>query len=289
MDWIYREQTTASDACGPTSVAGLVPPAVARVPGMTGTRLVRRLILSLQSAVDRMASVGYGVVYDFVFERFTAYRALQAEVLSVLERAVPDPEKRRDVRVLDIGCGPGSFSFAVAEAGFSVVGVDAYDGLLELAREKRQAQRLPNLSFRHADLSRGDAFVPETFDQVLNVHSLYVHPAPDELLKQAHRVLKLGGHGVFVNFTRRIWLWPTFRAVAAREGIGVALRCLLWVLPNAVFELTRKRVGPHYWQEEEFASRLRKAGFTVLELRRTFFDQASLLAWVRKESGGNGR
>jgi ubiquinone/menaquinone biosynthesis C-methylase UbiE len=251
--------------------------------------LGRRLLLLLQAGLDRSASIGYGVVYDFVFHRFAPYRDLQAEVLSMLEQGAPEPEKRRNVRLLDIGCGPGSFAFAVAEAGFSVVGVDAYSSLLDLAREKRQAQRLPNLSFRHADLARGDTFVAETFDQVLNVHSLYAHASPDELLRQAHRVLKPGGHGVFVNFTRRIWLWPTFRAVAAREGIGVALRCLLWVLPNAVFELTRKRVGPHYWQEEEFAARLRSAGFTVLELRRTFFDQASLLAWVRKEHGGTER
>ena len=56
-----------------------------------------------------------------------------------------------------------------------------------------------------------------------------------------------------------------------------------------MFEVTRKRVGPHYWQEEEFASRLRGAGFTVLELRRTFFDEASLLAWVRKDTREDGR
>jgi ubiquinone/menaquinone biosynthesis C-methylase UbiE len=261
----------------------------AGISRMTPADLGRRVLAFLQAALDRSASIGYGVVYDFVFQRFAPYRKLQAEVVAMLQHAAPEPEKRRDIRVLDIGCGPGSFAFAVAEAGFSVVGVDAYSSLLDIAREKRQAERLPNLSFRHADLARGDAFAPETFDQVLNVHSLYVHPAPDELLRQAHRVLKPGGHGVFVNFTRRIALWPTFRAVAAREGLAMALRSLLWVAPNAVFELTRKRVGPHYWQEDEFATRLRNAGFAVLELRRTFFDQASLLAWVRKESGGNGR
>lgn len=266
-------------ACPPATVTPLVG---ASSPG-------RRLLLFLQACLDRSASIGYGVVYDFVFRRFPPYQKLQAEVVSMLEQAAPEPETRRDVRVLDIGCGPGSFAFAVAEAGFSVMGVDAYSSLLDLAREKRQAQRLPNLAFRHADLARGDAFAPETFDHVVNVHSLYVHPAPDELLKQAHRVLKPGGHGIFVNFTRRIWLWSTFRALAAREGLAVALRSLLWVAPNAIFELTRKRVGPHYWQEEEFETRLRSAGFTVLEMRRTFFDQASILAWVRKEHGGNGR
>src|SRR5262249_43189670 len=110
------------------------------------------------------------------------------------------------------------------------------------------------------------------------------HPDPQGILKVAYRLLKPGGHGVFVNFTRRIRLWPTVRDVYSRDGSPAALRSLLWVLPNSIFEVTRKRIGPHYWQEDEFAGYLRTAGFTVLEIRRTFFHQASVLAWVRKDT-----
>jgi SAM-dependent methyltransferase len=239
---------------------------------------------AVQWALDRMLSVGYGAVYDFVFERFPAYRSLQREVLALLQAAVPQDTSPRDIRVLDIGCGPGNWCFAVAEAGYTVVGIDPYETLLDLAREKRRATRLPNLAFRHADITRSEVFREQTFDQILNVHSLYVHPDPLAVLRIAHRLLKPGGHAVFVNFTRRIWLWPTFRGVKRREGWQAALRCLVWVLPNSIFEVTRKRVGPHYWQEKEFAEHLQEAGFTVLEIRRTFFDDASLLSWVRKDT-----
>ncbi len=242
------------------------------------------VLRGIQWGLDRMLSVGYGVVYDFIFERFPPYQTLLREVLGLLESAVPAGAHRRDVRVLDIGCGPGNFTFTLAQAGFSVVGIDPYDALVDLAREKRRAQHLANLAFRHADLARGDTFREGGFDQVVNIHSLYVHPAPVQLLREVHRVLKPGGHAVFVNFTRRVWLWSSFRDVRGRDGLGAALRCLLWVLPNAVFEVTRKRIGPHYWQEEEFTRHLREAGFTVLELRRTFFGGASLLAWVRKDN-----
>lgn len=237
---------------------------------------------AVQWAIDRMLSVAYGTVYDFIFERFLPYQALQREIVSLVEASVPAAAARRDVRVLDIGCGPGNFTVTLARAGFSVVGVDPYDALVELAREKRRAHHLANLAFRHADLARGDAFREAFFDQVVNVHSLYVHPAPEQLLKEAYRALKPGGHGVFVNFTKRVWLWPALREVAAREGLAATFRCMLWALPNAVFEATRKPIGPHYWQEEEFAAHLRNAGFSVLEIRRTFLNGVSLLAWVQK-------
>src|SRR6185295_668566 len=156
---------------------------------------------------------------------------------------------------------------------------------VELAREKRKAHHLSNLAFRHADLARGGTFPDASFDQVVNIHSPYVQPDPQRLLREVHRVLKPGGRAVFVNFTRRVWLRSTLREVNRRDGMGAAVRCLLWVLPNSIFEATRKRVRPQYWEEAEFTAQLKQAGFKVRELRRTFFERASLLAWVSKEDG----
>ena len=49
-------------------------------------------------------------------------------------------------------------------------------------------------------------------------------------------------------------------------------------------EATRERVGPHYWDEATFSARLGQAGFTVLDMRRTFLGGASLLVWARKSA-----
>src|SRR5262245_59662925 len=102
-------------------------------PDPTATSVVHTAARAFGQVLDRMLSVGYGVVYDFVFERFAPYRALLAEILGLLDRAVPPAGERRDVRVLDVGCGPGNFSVAAAAAGFSVVGVDPYQTLIDLA------------------------------------------------------------------------------------------------------------------------------------------------------------
>jgi ubiquinone/menaquinone biosynthesis C-methylase UbiE len=233
---------------------------------------------------DRAVSVGYGIVYDYIFDLFRPYQRLREEVVSLLEASVPPSADRREVRVLDIGCGPGNFTFTLAEAGFSVVGIDPYDAVIELGREKRRARRLTNLAFRRADLAAGNTFADSTFDHVVSIHSLYAHPSPDELLREACRVLKPGGHAVFVNHTRRGGVWSALRVVQAQEGLAAAFRSLLWVVPNWVFEATRRRSGPHYWHEAEFAAHLRNAGFTVLEMRRTFFNDASLLVSARKDT-----
>lgn len=246
--------------------------------------VVNTLVRGVRWSLDRILSVSYGIVYDYIFERFEPYRALKRDVLAVFERLVPDPAARRGLRILDVACGPGNWSFALAEAGFSTVGVDAYGVLIELAREKRRAKHLPNLSFQEADLARANTFAAESFDHLINVHSLYVHPAPDRLLAEAHRLLKPGGHAVFVNFARRVPLGATFERIRRRDGLAAALRCLLWVFPNSVFEATRRRVGPHYWTAAEFAGRIERAGFIVLAVRPTFFDGASLLVWARKEA-----
>jgi ubiquinone/menaquinone biosynthesis C-methylase UbiE len=246
---------------------------------------VRRVVKGLFArALDRMVAVGYGVVYDYIFEQFGPYQSLQQEVMELVESAVPDSTNRRDVRILELGCGPGNLALRLAEAGFTVFGLDRYGSLIDLAREKRQARRLANLSFQHGDLAKGMIFRDAAFDQIVNVHSLYVHPEPDRKLKEAFRVLKPAGHAVFVNHTRRVELRATFRELRAREGMRPAISSLLWVVPNAVFEAARHKVGPTYWEEDEFTAHLQAAGFTVLETRRTFLNDASLLIWARKDS-----
>src|SRR2546427_10480989 len=185
--------------------------------------------------LDRMLSIGYGVVYDYVYPRFSYYQRLQAEVRDLVEAAVPAQVERRDVRVLELACGPGNFTCALAEAGFTVTGLDAYAALVEVAKEKRRARHLSNLAFRHGELARGNTFRDSTFDQVVSIHALYVHPAPDRLLREAYRVLKPVGDAVFVNHTRRIGRWSTLRDIARQAGLRAAFPGLLWGLPKSIF------------------------------------------------------
>ena len=241
-----------------------------------------------QWTIDRMLSVGYGLVYDYIFEKFGPYQRLRAEVLELVETAAKETSPdRRAFQVLDVDCGPGNLTFVLAEAGFSVLGLEPYGALVELAREKRRAKRLANLAFSQGDLPTTKTLRDASFDHVVNVHSLYAHADPRAVLAHAWRVLKPGGHAIFVNHTGAVRPRATFQHMRAREGTGAALRCLLlWLLPHGLFEATRRRIGPHYWSEATFAANLRSVGFTVLEMRRTFLDGASLLVRAKKEGKG---
>jgi SAM-dependent methyltransferase len=241
------------------------------------------IVDGLQTGLDRVLSVAYGAVYDSIVERFVPYQELQRAVVALVETALAAAASRRDVRVLDVGCGPGTLAFTLAQRGFTVVGVEPYGALVDLAREKRRARKLQNLSFRQGDLARGDLFAEATFEQVVNVHSLYAHPAPHRVLREACRVLKPRGHAVFVNPARRLGVGATVRQAHAQGGLRRVAGSLLWALPNGIFESTRRRVGPHYWDEREFTLALEDAGFTVLETRRAFVDDTSVLAWARKD------
>jgi SAM-dependent methyltransferase len=241
----------------------------------------------LQWTVDRMLSIGYGLAYDYIFEKFGPYQRLQAEVLELVETAAKQTSRdRRSFRVLDVDCGPGNLTFVLAEAGFSVLGLEPYGALVELAREKRRAKRLANLAFSQGELPT-TTLRNASFDHVVNVHTLYAHRDPQAVLAHAWRVLKPGGQAIFVNHTSSVRPRATFQHMRAREGTGAALRCLLlWLLPHWLFEATRRRIGPHYWSEATFTANLRAVGFTVLETRRTFLDGASLLVRAKKASEG---
>jgi ubiquinone/menaquinone biosynthesis C-methylase UbiE len=268
----------------------MMPPPTNAPAGATAAAEVGMSSLQggVQWTIDRMLSTGYGLVYDYIFEQFAPYQRLQAEVLELVESAAKETSPdRRTFQVLDVDCGPGNLTFVLAEAGFTVLGLEPYGALVELAREKRRAKRLANLAFTQGDLATTTTLRDASFDHVVNVHSLYAHADPQAVLTQAWRVLKPGGHAIFVNHTSAVRPRATFQIVRGREGTSAAMRCwLLWLLPHWLFEATRRRIGPHYWSEATFTANLRAAGFTVLETRRTFLDGASVLVWARKRNEG---
>ncbi|MFF4232367.1 class I SAM-dependent methyltransferase [Streptomyces sp. NPDC001820] len=104
----------------------------------------------------------------------------------------PDP-----VDVLDIGCGTGSVSLLLAEAGHRVTGVDLAPRMVEQARRKFQATGLASRFLV------GDAMMPPTGDQrfgvVLSRHLVWTLPDPQAALREWVTRLRPGGRLVLVE------------------------------------------------------------------------------------------
>ncbi len=247
-------------------------------PALTGWTASRPM--AIRRVIERLIAVGYGLTYDRIVRGFRPYEALLDEVAGYLARSAPAPA-RGSLKVLDVACGTGTVAFRLAKEGYAVVGLDAVEHLMDVARTKGRSQAGPEPVFRHLDLARDPLPEAGTFDALVSMHTLYWHPAPEALLAACRRALKPGGHGVVLTYSRPARAWRTFQEVRRQEGLASALRALRWLVPTALFERLRD-FEPRYLSRDEFHAALAGAGFEVLESRETFLAGISLLAWVRK-------
>ncbi|MFD7707229.1 class I SAM-dependent methyltransferase [Streptomyces sp. NPDC059785] len=99
------------------------------------------------------------------------------------------------MRILDIGCGPGTITadLAALVPDGRVTGVDMAAGVLEQARATAAARGLENVDFAVADVHALD-FPDDTFC-VVHAHQVLQHVGdPVRALREMHRVTKPGGY-----------------------------------------------------------------------------------------------
>ena len=94
-----------------------------------------------------------------------------------------------DGRVLDVACGTGVLSKALAEVGAQVVGIDASEGYLEGARRHRSH---PNIAYEHGDIRRM-RFDNGAFDAAVSTLALDVIPEIEQVVAEMKRVTRPGG------------------------------------------------------------------------------------------------
>ncbi|MFD1148600.1 methyltransferase domain-containing protein [Saccharothrix hoggarensis] len=112
--------------------------------------------------------------------------------------------------VIDLGCGTGSLTALVAEAGHDVRGLDLSERMVAAARAK-----VAGVEFRQGDAAH-PPYPPGTFDVVLARHVLWALPDPTAALARWRSLLKPGGRLVLIEGR-----WSTGAGLTAAECVAL--------------------------------------------------------------------
>ncbi|MBA3883613.1 MAG: methyltransferase domain-containing protein [Chthoniobacterales bacterium] len=140
----------------------------------------------------------------------------------------PKQEPPAATRLIELGCGPGFYSCAIASRfpQISVLGIDRSAKQLDCARNKARGNVLQNCRFNRDNvlkLSHGD----ESFDALVAARLFTVLPNQERAIAEMHRVLRPGGRCVIAEPRFAVWAsLPLFAMwlIAALTGMNSGYR-----------------------------------------------------------------
>ena len=105
-------------------------------------------------------------------------------------------------QVLDVGCGGGILSDAMARAGAHVTGIDLATKSLKVAQLHALETQTPNVSYREVSAEALAAEKPASFDVVTCMEMLEHVPDPASVVRACATLVKPGGWVFFSTLNR---------------------------------------------------------------------------------------
>lgn len=156
----------------------------------------------------------------------------------------------KGARVLDVGCGGGLLSEALAARGAQVLGIDPAPAPIEVAKAHAADGKL-SVHYRQTTAEALAETEAEQFDVVTCLEALEHVPDPEAVIQACAKLCRPGGQLFFSTINRSPW--------AAALAIGVAEH-VLRLLP----------VGTHQYERlirpDELAAACRNAGLVVADI-----------------------
>lgn len=174
-----------------------------------------------------------------------------ARLRYIESRLTTTGDRLRGLRALDVGCGGGILSEALARAGAEVTGIDLAGDALAVARAHAEAGGL-SIDYRQIAAEALAEEAAGRYDLVCCLEMLEHVPDPEAVVAACARLVRPGGHVVFSTINRN----PKAFMLAI-----VAAEHLLRLVPRGTHDYA-KLIRP-----SELSTWSRQAGLQVRDLR----------------------
>jgi len=177
----------------------------------------------------------------------------------------------RGARVLDVGCGGGILSEALAAAGAEVLGIDLAARVLEVARLHRHESGL-RVEYREVSVEALAAEMPSAFDAITCMEMLEHVPDPGSVVAACAALLRPGGRLVLSTLNR------------TPLAFGVAI-------VGAEYALNLLPRGTHHYSQfirpSELAHAIRRAGLELVDVSGLAYNPLTRRAAIVKQTHVN--
>lgn len=175
-------------------------------------------------------------------------------------------------RVVDIGCGGGILSDAMARQGAQVLGIDLATKALKVARLHALEAQTPNVQYREQSAEELAAAEPGSFDVVTCMEMMEHVPDPSSIVRACATLVKPGGWVFFstINRNPKSFLF----AIVGAEYV-------LNLLPRGTHEYMK------FIRPSELASHCRAATLDLVQTRGMEYNPLSRRYWLSGDTSVN--
>ena len=186
-------------------------------------------------------------------------------------RYVADRVALRGARVLDVGCGAGLLSEALAGEGAEVTALDLSPELIDAAK-LHLLESGKRVDYRLVSVEELAAQMPAAFDAVTCMEMLEHVPDPGSVLRACASLLKPGG---------TLFLSTLDRTPQAFGAAIVGAEYLARLLPRGTHDYAQ------FIRPSELGGWLREAGRQLQDVSGLAYDPIRRKAWVGRHRGVN--
>jgi 2-polyprenyl-6-hydroxyphenyl methylase/3-demethylubiquinone-9 3-methyltransferase len=174
--------------------------------------------------------------------------------------------------VLDVGCGGGILSDAMARSGAQVLGIDLATKSLKVAQLHALEAQTPRVSYREVSVEALAAEQPASFDVVTCMEMLEHVPDPASIVRACSQLVKPGGWVFFSTLNRN----PKSFLFAI-----VGAEYVLNMLPRGTHEYAK------FIRPSELASACRSADLEWLHTRGMEYNPLTRRYWLSADTSVN--